>query len=210
MATTPHTAARGGSSKAGPTRDVNGDSAFEYPLDYSIGYHVRMTYRYFTQDLQNYLATHSIPVGMWYFLRALWQEDGLTQSELCERTGSMAPSAVEQLRNMESRGFIERRRSATDRRKIHVFLAPRARALKPKLLPYAAKVNEAALQGLSDGEIGFLRLVLRRIQDNLALRQVRIVGAAKVEGTGPPARSGRRVRSARRAGRLDSSAGRKK
>ena len=137
------------------------------PLTHSIGYLVRATHRAFAQDLQRYLAPHGIPVGMWYFLRALWQEDGLTQRELGQRIGSMDPTTVEQLRNMERRGLIERRRSVADRRKIHVFLTPEGRALRRRLLPYVDAVNTTALDGLSDGEIGFVRLVLAQIKDNL-------------------------------------------
>ena len=75
---------------------------------------------------------------MWYFLRALWEEDGLSQRELSERAGSTAPAAVEQLRNMERRGYIRRERSSTDKRKVNVYLTDSGRELK-RLLPYAKK-----------------------------------------------------------------------
>lgn len=143
--------------------------AFEYPLERSIGSQLRKTHRLFERDLQNFLASADLPLGMWYFLRALWEEDGLSQRELSERAGSTAPAAVEQLRNMERRGFIRRERSAADRRKVHVFLTDSGRGLK-RLLPYAAEVNAIALEGLSEGEIGFLRFVLARMKENFARR----------------------------------------
>jgi len=139
----------------------------DYPLTFSIGAAIRTTHRQFAQDLQDRLAPYEIPVGMWYFFRALWEEDGLTQRELSQRVGSMEPTTVEQLRNMERRGYIERRRSVDDRRKMHVHLTPSGRALKTQLMPFAIDVNRVALDGLSDGEIGFLRLVLDRIRSNL-------------------------------------------
>ncbi|HXE03592.1 MAG TPA: MarR family transcriptional regulator [Methyloceanibacter sp.] len=144
---------------------------FYYPLEHSVGYLVRVTHRSFAQDLQAYLTPHEIPIGMWYFLRALWQEDGLTQRELSQRVGAMEPTTVEQLKNMERRGFVERRRSAADRRKIHIFMTEEGRALSSRLLPYAMEVNAVALDGLTEGEIGFLRLVLARIKHNLDARQ---------------------------------------
>jgi len=139
----------------------------DYPLAFSIGSAIRTTHRQFAQDLQDRLAPYEIPIGMWYFFRALWEEDGLTQRELSQRVGSMEPTTVEQLRNMERRGYIERRRSVEDRRKMHVHLTPCGRALKTQLMPFAIDVNRVALDGLSDGEIGFLRLVLERIRNNL-------------------------------------------
>ncbi len=83
-------------------------SDFEYPLERSIGSQLRKTHRMFERDLTIFLASADIPLGMWYFLRALWEEDGLSQRELSERAGSTAPAAVEQLRNMQKRGFIRR------------------------------------------------------------------------------------------------------
>jgi DNA-binding MarR family transcriptional regulator len=139
----------------------------DYPLAFSIGSAIRATHRQFAQDLQDRLAPYDIPVGMWYFFRALWEEDGLTQRQLSQRVGSMEPTTVEQLRNMERRGYIERRRSLDDRRKIHVHLTDSGRALKNQLMPFAMDVNRVALEGLSEGEIGFLRLVLDRIRGNL-------------------------------------------
>jgi DNA-binding MarR family transcriptional regulator len=79
----------------------------------------------------------------------------------------MEQTTVEQLRNMERRGYIERRRSVDDRRKMHVHLTPSGLALKNRLMPFAMDVNRVALEGLSDGEVGFLRLVLDRIRSNL-------------------------------------------
>ena len=139
---------------------------FEYPLARSIGSQLRQTYRYFERDLQQILAPYDIPVGMWYFLRALWEENGLSQRELSERAGSTAPATAEQLRNMEERGLIERRRSIVDKRKVEVFLTAEGLRLRSMLLPYALKVNTVALSGLSDGEIGFLRVALDRMKRN--------------------------------------------
>lgn len=153
------------SRESPPLAPADGD--FEYPLERSIGSQLRKTHRLFERDLAIFLASADVPIGMWYFLRALWEEDGLSQRELSERAGSTAPAAVEQLRNMERRGYIRRERSAADKRKVHVYLTDSGRELK-RLLPYAAKVNAIALEGLSEGEIGFLRFVLARMKENFA------------------------------------------
>ena len=143
---------------------------FEYPLERSIGSQLRKTHRLYERDLAAFLASADVPLGMWYFLRALWEEDGLSQRELSERAGSTAPAAVEQLRNMETRGFIRRERRAEDKRKVYVYLTELGRELKARLLPYAAEVNDIALEGLSEGEIGFLRFVLARMKQNFTRR----------------------------------------
>jgi len=42
--------------------------------------------------------------------------------------------------------------------------------LKDKLLPLVTYINDVALEGLNPGEIGFLRLVLQRMRDNLTCK----------------------------------------
>jgi DNA-binding MarR family transcriptional regulator len=141
--------------------------ALEAALRDSIGNELRQTNRAFMQDLQDRLEALGIPVGMWFFLRILWDEDGISQRELSQRVGTMEPTTVEQLRNMEKRGFIDRHRCTDDRRKMHVYLTEAGRELKYQLMPLGVAVNVAALDGLSEAEIASLRTVLGRMRRNL-------------------------------------------
>ena len=162
---------------------ANSETDLEYHLQDSIAYQLRNTYKCFVQNLQPTLDQHNITIGMWYYLRALWEEDGLTQRQISDRVGLVAPTTVEQLKNMEKRGLLERRRSDEDRRKIHVFLSAEGRMLREKLLPFAPFVNAVALEGLTPGEVGFLRLVLTRMRQNLTA-YAEAVGAAAAADDG--------------------------
>ncbi len=148
---------------AAPTSEA---LSVDYSLARSVGSQLKQTYRYFERELQHRLAPYDIPVGMWYFLRALWEEDGLSQRELSDRAASTPPATAEQLGKMEERGLVERRRSASDKRKILVYLTAEGQRLRPTLLPYAQGVNAVALEGMSEGEIGFLRIALARMKQN--------------------------------------------
>ena len=150
---------------------VRARDELHYPLTASVGAVLRMTHLAYAQDLQNYLATHEIPFGMWFYLRALWEEDGITQRELSRRVGATEPTTAQQLNNMERSGLVERRRSETDRRQSHVHLTRAGRALKKRLLPYAVEVNATALEGLSAKEISLLCDLLGRMRANLERRQ---------------------------------------
>jgi len=152
----------------------------DFPLDQSIGALIRFTHRAFAEDLQSHLSEHEVSVGMWYFLRALWEKDGLTQRELSRLIGVSEPTAVQQLRKMEAQGLIERRPSASDRRKTHIHLTRRGNALRGKLVPYAKTVNAAALDGISEREIARLRLTLDKIRANLEQRST--LGTARQPG----------------------------
>jgi DNA-binding MarR family transcriptional regulator len=135
--------------------------------DFNVGAAVRETYRYFSQTMQEKLAPYDIPLGMFYFFCVLWQQDGQSQRELSDRVGTVEAATVEQLRKMEARGFITRRASIVDRRKMHVFLTPTGRALRREVMALAAEVNASALESLNNGEIGFIRLALIQIRKNL-------------------------------------------
>jgi DNA-binding MarR family transcriptional regulator len=137
------------------------------PLAQSIGYQARLAYRLLEKYIQKTLVAHDNQIGMWYFLRVLWLEDGLTQRELSRRVGTTEPSALEQLRRMETRGLIARSRSDGDRRKSLVVLTREGRSLEKKLLKYVDDVNAVAFEGFSDGDVKRLRELLARLCHNV-------------------------------------------
>jgi len=47
------------------------------------------------------IAVHGIGMGVFQFLRILWEEDGLTQSELAARARMKGPSAVAAIKELE-------------------------------------------------------------------------------------------------------------
>ena len=64
------------------------------PLDGSVGYQVRLTHRLIQRELQSRIAPYGVQLGMWYLLRVLWEEDGLTQRQLSQRIGIMEPTTL--------------------------------------------------------------------------------------------------------------------
>lgn len=133
----------------------------------ALGFQMRKTYRMIEMFMQSRLAQHDIQIGMWYFLRTLWIEDGLTQRELAIRAGTTEPTALEQLRKMEARGLIKRRRDAADRRKSAVFLTTQGKRMKHSTLPYVEELNAAAFRDFESLERKKLEEYLARIRRNL-------------------------------------------
>jgi DNA-binding MarR family transcriptional regulator len=113
------------------------------------------------------IEPHGVTLGMWYFLRALWHEDGLNQRELSRRVGTMEPTTLSAILNMEKNGFVRRVQNKVDRRKLHVYLTPKGRALKAKLIPLAREVVATAVQSLSKKEIKQMLDGLIEVQKNL-------------------------------------------
>lgn len=155
VASRPRTAVKSGSREA------------DFPFSESVGYQIRTTHRALARFLQLKIEPYGVTLGMWYFLRTLWSEDGLTQRELSRRVGTMEPTTLSAILSMEKRGLVRRVRNKKDRRKLHVYLTPKARKIRNDLIPLARDVVATAVQGLSAGEVKQLLAALAEIRKNL-------------------------------------------
>lgn len=137
------------------------------PFETSIGYQIRLTHRLISRYLQQKIAPHGVTLGMWYFLRALWHQDGLTQRELSVVVGTMEPTTLTAIKSMERKGLVRREKNPADRRKINVYLTERGRALETELIPLAKQVVEDSVRGFSERERAAFLEYLAAIQSNL-------------------------------------------
>lgn len=135
--------------------------------EYGFSQLLRDVHRSFTRSLQARIASHGVTMGQWLFLRALWQEDGITQRELSQRVGMMEPTTVTALNGMERRELVQRVRNPHDRRKVNIYLTPKGRSLREVLLPCALEINQLALRGIADDELTRTMDLLRLVMDNL-------------------------------------------
>ena len=129
--------------------------------------------RALVRALQTRLAARGVSFGHWTFLRILWERDGLTQRELSREAGVMEPTTFTALKAMESRGYIVRRQLAGNRRKVHIFLTNKGRALKRTLVPLAEAVNRIAVRGVASADIAATRRTLVAVLVNLARDELR-------------------------------------
>jgi DNA-binding MarR family transcriptional regulator len=118
--------------------------------------------------LQMRLAAHSVSLGHWTFLRILWEKDGLTQRELSEQAGVMEPTTFSALKAMERFGTVTRRQMPGNKKKVFVYLTPKGRLLKSKLVPLAEDVNAVAAHNVKASDIAITRQTLLAIIENLA------------------------------------------
>ncbi|WP_411288765.1 MarR family winged helix-turn-helix transcriptional regulator, partial [Phenylobacterium sp.] len=129
----------------GPAQDLYADP------NNSLGYLTRIAFRSFSRALEKRTLPHGVTAGQWRFLRVLWREDGLTQRELSRRVGMREPTTVTALKGLEKSGFVRRKQSDADRRKIHVYLTPTARKLQAVLAPCITEVSAHLLQEPAQG-----------------------------------------------------------
>jgi MarR family transcriptional regulator, organic hydroperoxide resistance regulator len=129
--------------------------------------------RALVKALQRRLEAHGVSFGHWTFLRVLWETDGLTQRDLSREAGVMEPTTFAALKAMETRGYITRRQLRGNRRKVHIFLTPKGRALKRTLVPLAKEVNRVAVRGVPPADASATRRTLLAALANLARDEAR-------------------------------------
>jgi MarR family transcriptional regulator, organic hydroperoxide resistance regulator len=137
-------------------------------FDDSVGYQLRVSHRALQRYLQAMIQPHGVTIGMWYFLRALWDEDGQTQRELSRRIGTSEPTTLNAIAAMERSGLVTRLRDKTDGRKLNVLLTDKGRDLKSVLLPLAIHVVETATVDFTPEQRRALLDQLAAVQRNLA------------------------------------------
>lgn len=130
----------------------------------SLGYQVNHLARLLAQALRDRIEAHGVLPGQFAQLLALYEEDGITQHQLCERVRIDQSTMAHTLNRMERDGLVRRQPDPADRRRALISLTPRARALRPEFEAAATEVNDRATEGMSTAErTAALGLVTRMI-----------------------------------------------
>ena len=133
----------------------------------SPGYLVRGTNLSVGKALRRNLSNYGMTLGQYYFMRALWIEQGLSQRELSDRVGTTEPTTASVLRLLEKNGLVRRVRNRRDRRTINIFPTQKGRKLKNELLNMAIRINEIATSSFSTAEVETLKRLMREMKINL-------------------------------------------
>lgn len=179
--------------RAAPSLDVVLRHWTEAVPEDRLAHLVKDAWRAYVRALQMRLAEHSVSFGHWIFLRILWERDGLTQRELSTEAGVMEPTTYSAVKAMIKLGYITRRRSPGNKKNFYVYLTPKGRKLKRKLVPLAQEANAVAIAGIPKKDVEATRRTLLAIIQNLA----------EDEAAAP---TSRRVPSTRELGRIISDA----
>ncbi len=100
-------------------------------------------------------------------LYVLWQQDGLTISQIGAQTGLANTTLTSMLDRMERAALIRRRLSPRDRRALLICLTDKARSLQQDYDRISQQMNERYYTGFTQEEVRQLEGYLQRILDNL-------------------------------------------
>jgi DNA-binding MarR family transcriptional regulator len=117
--------------------------------------------------LQDALKEFGVAPGQFAPLVMLFEEDGLTQAELCRRINVEQPTMANTLERMERDGLIKRKADSDDRRRAHVFLTSRAKDIQAQVMEAARAVSNRTVGKLTAGEQDDMFRLVARMVENL-------------------------------------------
>jgi DNA-binding MarR family transcriptional regulator len=134
-----------------------------------IGHAFAVVARLLERELRSAFAEYHVLPGQLPVLFALWERDGMTQTELAVATGVEQPTMAATLARMEADGLVDRHPDERDGRRMGVFLTQPARRIEKPLTDAVRAVNRRALRGLSGDERTLLYELPDRLRQNLDL-----------------------------------------
>lgn len=96
---------------------------------------------------------------------ALWERDERTVGELCQTLALDSGTLSPLLKRLEAGGFVQRRRSSADERRVEVVLTGPGRELRERACGIPEEMGRAA--GLSAEDVTTLRTLLRTLNQSL-------------------------------------------
>jgi DNA-binding MarR family transcriptional regulator len=100
-------------------------------------------------------------------LEALWQNDGLTHSELAAQLNIRPATVSRMVQRMEQAGFLERRPDPTDQRVSRVYLTREGVKIRVALQRAIRTIDTDTFAGFTPEECIQAEKMLSRIRDNL-------------------------------------------
>ncbi|GLP97860.1 MarR family winged helix-turn-helix transcriptional regulator [Paraferrimonas sedimenticola] len=129
----------------------------------SLVYQVGLLNGKLVQSLDEQLERYQLDARLWPVLFVLWQQQGLTQTELAAKCNVQAYTITRMLDQLQKLGLIERRQEPDNRRILRIFLTDCGQAIEQDLILEAQKVEDGLTQKLTEQEREQLTLLLAKL-----------------------------------------------
>ena len=105
--------------------------------------------------------------GQTFVLYALWEQDGLTLSDITQRLSRSPSTTTKKIQRMEKAGFVVRRPDDCDERVTRVYLTDAGRAIRAAVEETWRRLDQQIVAGFDAQELEQLSTFLLRICGNL-------------------------------------------
>ena len=140
-----------------------------FSLDKSLGFLLYRSHIQVSAALRQAFqdAGYDITPEQWAVLLRLWEQEGLNQSQLGEKTSKDRHNITRILKQLDKRGYIEKLHDEKDKRAFNIYLSPSGRSLLKELNPVVLKHRDRMCKGFSKDDLLKIRDYLGHIVNNL-------------------------------------------
>jgi DNA-binding MarR family transcriptional regulator len=138
-----------------------------HSLEESIGFTINVVGRLMKRALFLRLAEVGVTPTQWTVLMCLWEQDGLSFTELGNRLCFDHPTITGVVDRMEREKLVKRRRDHIDRRVVKVSLTQKGKDLKSVIVGAGEEVDKMTISELSTEQLGFLKQWIKTSQKKL-------------------------------------------
>jgi DNA-binding MarR family transcriptional regulator len=133
----------------------------------SLDFLIRDTRLRLYKFIEKQIARDGIPLRIWFPLRALYRNEGITQRELGKIMGFGDAHAGVIVGVMQRRRLVDRRPSQIDKRRINLYLTPAGRRMAQRAMRHMRAINARLVAGFGAADAQRLRALLLRAHNNL-------------------------------------------
>lgn len=139
----------------------------EFDRQNSFGWMINVIANKASKDFDLELKKHGLTIALWPTLMCLWEEEGVTQRDIAEKSKVENSTTTRTLDKLEKLELVERRADPNSRRSFRIYLTEKGKALEEVLIPIPIKLNKELMEALDADEqqqmIGLLKKMVAAI-----------------------------------------------
>ena len=133
------------------------------------GFHIERTAKRIRQKMQRKLNAENcgITVDQWVILDTLYENDGMSQYEIADKTYKDAPTVTRIIDLLCKKELAQRVVDENDRRRFNIFLTDEGKEKVLEVLPYIREIRQLGWDGLDQDDYQSLMRIVSIIFKNL-------------------------------------------
>ncbi len=139
----------------------------EFDRQNSFGWMINVIANKASKDFDLELKKHGLTIALWPTLMCLWEEEGITQRDIAEKSKVENSTTTRTLDKLEKLELVERRADPNSRRSFRIYLTEKGKALEEVLIPIPIKLNKELMEALDTDEqqqmLGLLKKMVAAI-----------------------------------------------
>jgi DNA-binding MarR family transcriptional regulator len=124
----------------------------EFDRKTSFGWMINVIAGQAAKKLEIELKKQGLTIALWPTLMCLWEEEGVTQSEISAKSKVENSTTTRTLDKLENLGLVERRADPKSRRSFRIYLTKKGREIQKTISPLPTAVNQELLSSLDEAE----------------------------------------------------------